>query len=220
VTFTCAAVLFDLDGVLVDSTPSVDRVWRRWAERYGFDPEAVAHKAHGQRSIETIRTFLPHADAEAENRIVEKMEIDDSYDMLALSGAELALAAVPPERCAIVTSGTGPLATVRMNAARLPTPAVMVSANEVTEGKPSPQPYLRAAELLGAPAGRCLVFEDTPAGIDSARAAGMAVIALTTTYPQASLAKADAIIRSLADVRICRNGGQLSVSVVSSELAR
>jgi mannitol-1-/sugar-/sorbitol-6-phosphatase len=219
VIFNCEAVLFDLDGVLVDSTPSVDRVWRRWAERYGFDPVAVAHKAHGQRSIETIRMFLPQADAEAENRVVEQMEIDDSYDMVALAGAEAALLAAQGECCAIVTSGTRPLATVRLNAAKLPIPAVMVSANEVTEGKPSPQPYLRGAELLGVVPERCVVFEDTPAGIESAHAAGMKVIALTTTYPREALAKADVIVRSLAEVRIGRDEERLRVSVVSAETA-
>ncbi len=170
-------------------------------------------KAHGQRSIETIRTFLPHADAEAENQIVEQMEIADSYDMVALPGALAALAAVPPARCAIVTSGTRPLATVRIKAAGLPLPAVMVSANEVTEGKPSPQPFLRGAEMLGVAPAHCLVFEDTPAGVESAHAAGMSVIALTTTYPKDALAKADAILRSLAEVRIGLELAELRVSL-------
>src|SRR5690242_3472466 len=110
------AVLFDLDGVLVDSTDSVRRVWHDWAMRHGFDPEAVIHSAHGRRSIETVRAWAPHLDAEKENAIVERTEIEDTRGLTVIAGAAQLLATLPPERWAVVTSGTRALATSRLKA--------------------------------------------------------------------------------------------------------
>jgi sugar-phosphatase len=195
------AILFDMDGVLIDSAPAVERVWRVWALAHGFDPASVVAQAHGRRSIETIRTVAPAMDAEKENIIVEQMEIQDKGGVTALPGAAELLGRLPDERFAIVTSATHPLAVARLGYAGLPVPRYMITADDVVKGKPSPEPYLKGAALLGFTPPDCLVFEDTPAGIASARASAMQAIALRTTYPPDELHAADAIIASLADVK-------------------
>jgi len=190
-----------MDGVLMDSTPSVERVWRTWAAQHGLDPDRIAPLAHGRRSIETIRAVAPELDAEKENVIVEQMEIDDKDGVMALPGAAELIAHLPPERFAIVTSATRPLAVARLGYAGIPVPRRMITADDVTHGKPSPEPFLKGAALLGFAPEDCLVFEDSPAGIASARSAGMKAIALQTTYPADQLQAANAIIGSLADVK-------------------
>jgi sugar-phosphatase len=201
--FTCQAVLFDLDGVLVDSTPCVTRVWTEWALRHNLDPEHVVHVAHGQKAIETVRKVAPQLDAEREFRIIEKMELDDTDGLRLLPGAKELLSALPPERFTIVTSGTRRLATKRLQTVGLRVPAKMISADEVAHGKPHPEPYLAGAAALGFAANECLVFEDAPWGIGSARAAGAQVVAVATTYPAEELSAASGIIPSLAVVRWC-----------------
>jgi mannitol-1-/sugar-/sorbitol-6-phosphatase len=202
VIFACSALLFDLDGVLVDSTPAVARTWRAWAIQHGLDPEVAIGKAHGRRSIETIRELAPHLNAEQENRKVERIEIEDREGVVALPGAAHLLRILPPDRCAIVTSATRELAMARLGYAGLPAPANLISADDVRDGKPSPEPYLAGAKLLRTAAKDCLVFEDAPAGIASARTAGMQVVALQTTYSAQQLQSADTIIKSLGEVNI------------------
>lgn len=209
--FDCAAVLFDLDGVLVDSTASVGRVWKVWAEQQGLDPETVIRTAHGRRTIETIRICAPHIDAESAVKMLEQMEIDDTLDLAVIPGAHQLLASIPQDRWAVVTSGTRALATSRLRAAGLPSPRVLVSANDVTHGKPHPEPYQAGAEKLGVAPDRCIVFEDTPPGIDAGHAAGMPVVALTTTYSAEKLTAAEAIIQSLTNVRVAVQNGELEL---------
>jgi sugar-phosphatase len=199
--FSAKGILFDMDGVLMDSTPSVERVWRNWAAQHGLDPDRIAPLAHGRRSIETIRAVAPELDAEKENVIVEQMEIDDKDGVTALPGAAELVAHLPPDRFAIVTSATRPLAVARLGYAGIPVPRHTITADDVTHGKPSPEPFLKGAALLGFAPEDCLVFEDSPAGIASARSAGMKAIALQTTYPADQLQAANAIIGSLADVK-------------------
>jgi len=185
-------VLFDLDGVLVDSTPAVARVWASWAREHGFDPEKVVREAHGKPSITTIRELLPHANHEAENREVERREIGDTDGVIPLPGAMELLLAIPREKWAIVTSCTRPLAGVRIKAAGLPKPKYMVTSTDVIRGKPDPEPYLKGAEILGITPADCVVLEDAPAGIRSGKAAGMRVLALRTTASDAELCEAGA----------------------------
>jgi mannitol-1-/sugar-/sorbitol-6-phosphatase len=199
--FSTKAILFDMDGVLMDSTPSVERVWRAWATAHGLDPDSVAGQAHGRRSIETIRALAPELDAAIENVLVEQMEIDDKEGVTALPGAAELLRHLPLDRFAIVTSATRPLATARLGYAGIPVPRHMITADDVIHGKPSPEPFLKGAALLGFSPTDCLVFEDTPAGIASARAAGMQAIALQTTYSAHQLQAANVIIRTLADAK-------------------
>ena len=196
-TFTCAAILFDLDGVLVDSTPCVTRVWSAWAREHGLDPEYVVHVAHGRPTIATVREVAPHLDAQGETDRIEQREIDDTDGLRVLPGAKEMLAELPQERYTIVTSGTRRLATRRLQAAGLPVPATMITADDITNGKPDPEPYLAGALALGWEPNTCLVFEDAPSGIRAAKSAGMVAIGVSTTYRPEELMEADAIIASL-----------------------
>ncbi len=178
--FSCEAILFDLDGVLVDSTPCVTRVWSNWARQHGLDPEYVVHVAHGQRTIETVRIVAPSLDAQGETNRIEQMELDDTDGLRVLPGAAELLGKIPPERYTIVTSGTRRLATKRLQVAGLPVPAKMITADDVTRGKPDPEPYLAGARALGFDPSLCLVFEDAPSGIQAAKNAGTTAIAVLT----------------------------------------
>jgi len=190
IQITCNAVLFDLDGVLIDSTPAVSRVWARWAREHGFEPEEVVRRAHGRPSITTIRELLPQGDHERENRIVERAEIEDLEGIVALPGAVDLLRSIPGERWTIVTSGTRALAEVRLRTAGLRIPPRMVTASEITHGKPHPEPYLKGAAMLGFPAESCVVVEDAPAGIQSGKMAGARVVAVRTTAAEEELQQA------------------------------
>lgn len=200
----CAALLFDLDGVLINSTPAVSRVWRRWAVEHGFDSEEVVARAHGRPSIATIRDYLPDADHLAENRKVERAEIEDLDGVLPLPGALDLLASLPEDRWTIVTSCTRPLAEVRIKAAGLPLPKTMITSNDIVNGKPHPEPYLKGAAALGFAATECIVFEDVPAGIRAGKAAGARVIAFTTTVqePELRAAGPDWVTRGCANLHV------------------
>lgn len=211
----CTALLFDLDGVLINSTPAVARVWRQWAIEHGFNPEEVIPRAHGRPSLASVREFLPNSDHEAENREVERREIADVEGIVPLPGALDLLASLPLDRWTIVTSSTRRLAEVRMKAAGLPVPDRFVSASDITHGKPHPEPYLMGAAALGFPATECLVFEDVPAGVRAGKAAGAKVVAFTTTVQEFELkeAGADWVLRSCADVRLLGHDGELSLGL-------
>jgi len=199
----CRGVLFDLDGVLVDSTPAVARVWAWWARQHGFDdPDEVIRQANGKPSIATIRELLPHADHDAENREVERREIEDTDGVIPLPGTLELLQAIPREKWAIVTSCTRRLAEVRIAAAGLPKPKHMVTSTDITNGKPHPEPYLKGAQFLGAIGAECVVIEEAPAGIRAGKAAGARVIALRTTASDAELreAGADWIVNDCAEL--------------------
>jgi sugar-phosphatase len=201
-SFTCEAILFDLDGVLVDSTPCVARVWSEWARERHLDPDYVVHVAHGQRTIETVRKVAPHLDAQRETEEIERREIGDTNGLRVLPGAKELLTALPADRFAIVTSCTRRLASKRLRAAGLPVPPAMITADDVTRGKPNPEPYLAGATALGRNPQKCLVFEDAPSGIAAANAAGMVAIALTTTFPAKDLSQADCIVGTLANLKV------------------
>jgi mannitol-1-/sugar-/sorbitol-6-phosphatase len=200
----CAALLFDMDGVLINSTPAVARVWSHWAVERGFDPVEVVGRAHGRPSLTTVREYLPHADHELENREVERREIEDVEGVLQLPGVSELLAGLPEDRWTIVTSCTRRLAEVRIRAAGLPLPPKMVTSNDITHGKPHPDPYLKGASILGFPAEDCIVVEDAPAGVRSGKAAGARVIGLKTTVQEAELreAGADWVLNNCAEIRL------------------
>lgn len=210
-----AALLFDLDGVLIDSTPAVARVWRRWALERGFDPEEVVGRAHGRPSLTTVREYLPDSDHEAENREVERREIEDLAGVVPLPGTLELLTGLPVDRWAIVTSCTRPLAEVRIKAARLPLPGKMITSTDITHGKPHPEPFLKGAAVLGFPAAQCVVFEDVPAGVRSGKAAGARVIAFTSTFQESGLreAGADWILRNCTDIHVIEEDGGLILNV-------
>jgi mannitol-1-/sugar-/sorbitol-6-phosphatase len=212
----CSALLFDMDGVLIDSTPAVARVWRRWAIEHGFNPVEVVARAHGRPSLTTVREYLPNADHEAENRGVERREIEDLEGVVPLPGALELLGALPPDRWTIVTSCTRALAEVRIKAAGLPSPRLLITSSDITYGKPHPEPYLKAAAILGFPAGECVVVEDVPAGIRSGKAAGARVIAFLTTVAAArelEIAGADYILRDCADIHLLSSTPRLTLEL-------
>ena len=211
--FSTKAILFDMDGVLLYSAPAVERVWRAWAAAHRLDPAHVVEQAHGRRSIETIRAVAPELDAEKENIVVEQMEIEDKDGVTALPGAAELFSILPADRFTIVTSATRPLALARLGYAGLPIPTHIITADDVVHGKPSPEPYQKGAALLGFAANDCLVFEDTPAGIAAARAAGAQAIALHTTYPISALQTADAIVASLASVKADFRAGTIVLDI-------
>lgn len=200
----CRGVLFDMDGVLVDSTAAVARVWSVWARKHGLDTDRVVKTAHGRPSISTIRELLPESDHEAEDCEVERLEIDDVEGIVALPGAMELLHGIPANRYAIVTSATRALAEVRLRAAGLAVPANLVTARDVSRGKPNPDPYLMGAKILGFSPAECLVIEDAPSGVRAGKEAGARVVALCTTATEVELREggADWIVNDCADLSI------------------
>ncbi len=212
----CSAVLFDMDGVLVDSTPAVARVWNGWAREHGFEPEAVVKIAHGRPSISTIRELLPHADHHAEDREVERREIEDVEGVVALPGAAEILQALPANRYTIVTSATRTLAEVRLRAAGLPIPSHFVTATNVKRGKPNPDPYLMGARMVGVKPDGCVVIEDAPSGVRAGKTAGARVIAVRTTAHDEELlaAGADWIVDDLSTIFAELNTGNDGIALL------
>ena len=206
-----AAVLFDCDGVLVDSTASVERAWRRWAAGHGLDADAIVSAAHGRRTEDTLRELGVRGDLAAEAEALERAEIADASGVSAFPQAAAVLPKLPPGSWAVVTSGTRSLARSRLAAAGLPLPAVLVTADDVAAGKPDPEGYLEAARRLGRPPADCLVLEDAPAGVQAALAAGMRVVGLPTTHRAEELAAAT-LVASWEELVLSAAAGRVVLS--------
>ncbi|HMC56353.1 MAG TPA: HAD-IA family hydrolase [Gemmatimonadaceae bacterium] len=217
-TFDCEAILFDLDGVLVDSRECVENAWREWAQSHGLDPAAVLSEAHGHRTADTIRIVAPHLDAHAEAKLLEAAESTHTRGLREIPGVCDLIARLPEERWAVFTSGTHPVAELRLRFARIPFPSVFICAEDVRRGKPDPEGYRTAAERLGFAAADCVVFEDAPTGIAAARAAGASAVGVATTYDPAELHRAHAVVRRLADVTVATRDGRLHITVPDSAL--
>jgi mannitol-1-/sugar-/sorbitol-6-phosphatase len=213
--FFPSAILFDLDGVLVDSTQAVEREWRAWAKKKGVDGDAIMAISHGVRTVEVIRLVAPQLDAEAEAWEIENDEAKDLEGVNAMPGALELVRSIPEGRWGVVTSGSRLLASTRLPFCGLPVPEVLVTSDDVTRGKPDPEPYLKGAARLGFSPEECLVIEDAPAGIHAAHAAGMTVIGLASTYKADKLVEANAIIRSFRELSVQMSDGRLLVSVDS-----
>lgn len=197
---TFEAVIFDLDGTLIDSTPAVIRSWTIWAEEHGVSAEQLTGH-HGVPAAGIVSSVLPdHLHATALARITE-LEMADVDGIGLLPGAVEALADLAEAKNAIATSCTRDLATARIAAAQLTPPTVIVTADDITRGKPAPDPFLEAARRLDADPGRCLVVEDAPAGLQAAIAAGCRTLAVISTNQPEALRAADAIVPSLAEVK-------------------
>ncbi len=207
----CTALLFDLDGVLVDSRAVVERVWRTWAEERGLDAEPFLRVAHGRRIRETLRAVDPALATEREIRTLDAAEAAAVDAMSAIAGARELVTGLAPDSWGIVTSGGRALARRRLDLAGIPHPSVFVTGEDVTRGKPEPEGYLLAARRLGYDAASCVVFEDAPPGVAAARAAGARVVALTTTHGADELSGAERTITDFTAVRVSRNGDDLIV---------
>jgi mannitol-1-/sugar-/sorbitol-6-phosphatase len=193
------AVIFDMDGTLIDSTPAVVRAWAAWASEYGLPPIDL-RMHHGTPSASVVRAVMPEHLHEAGMRRITELEIADLHDVVVLPGTVEALTSLASAKNAIATSCTVPLAKARIAAAQLVPPSVLVTADDVVHGKPHPEPFLEAARRLGVDPRRCLVVEDAPQGLEAARAAGCFTLAVLTTTPREAL-DADAIVNDLSDVR-------------------
>jgi mannitol-1-/sugar-/sorbitol-6-phosphatase len=195
-------ILFDIDGTLVDSTTAVERSWRTWAREYHVDADEVLRVCHGRRTEDVVPQFVsPQQRAAAVARELA-LELADLDGVVALPGSRQVLNAIPRGRWAAVTSGERSLMTARLAASGLPVPQTLISAEDVSTGKPSPEGYLKAAAALGFQAQHCLVVEDSPAGINAGRAAGARVLAVTTSHDPAELAGADVIVTDLSCVSV------------------
>lgn len=202
----CDAILFDLDGVLIDSTTCITRHWQVWGEKHHLDLEKIMSVAHGRPTLETMRLVAPHLPVEAEARRFAEAEALDNNGVLKIEGAARLLKALPPDAWAIVTSGTRNVAAARLTYTGLPIPTTFITADDVSRGKPSPEPYLLAAQELGLTPNQCLVIEDSPAGIEAAHSAGMRAIAVTSTHAHAELVQAEAIAEQLTKIQVEGNG--------------
>lgn len=207
---TCRGFLFDMDGVLVNSHAVVDRTWRRWAVRHNMDPDAIIAVAHGRRTGDTLRDIAPHLDIAAEVQWLDEAERQDMDGIVAMPGAAATLTHLPGVAWAIVTSCGDALARARLAAAGLPIPRVLIASERIERGKPFPDGYLAGARALHQAPTDCIVFEDTPPGIDAGLAAGAQVVGLATTYDAARLTAATRVVRDLSEVHIGRTGAGAS----------
>ncbi|WP_103020766.1 HAD family hydrolase [Salinibacter altiplanensis] len=208
---SCDAILFDLDGVLVDSEAVVQGRWRRWAEDRDIPFEEVEAVHTGRPAIEVIEEVAPHLDPETEVERLGTEMATDTEELSAFDGAQALLRRLPEDQWAIATSGRHSTATSRLAQVGLPEPKVLVTADDVDRGKPDPEPYRRAAEQLGLDPGRCVVLEDAPAGVEAARRAGASVLGVATAMPPAALEAATAVVPQLNAVAVHSEGEELRV---------
>lgn len=209
------AVIFDMDGTLVDSTPAVERSWRAWAEHYGLTEDDFVD-THGMPSASIVARLIPQALQEEAARLIDELEVNDVADVVPLPGAVEALAAIPEARRAIATSCHRPLMDARLRASGVGHPAVTVTINDVERGKPNPDPFLRAAQLLGKHPADCLVVEDAVSGLTGAKAAGCATLAVITTTAEERLASSglvDGLVPLLDAVRFVPEAGGVRIEL-------
>jgi len=198
----CSGFLFDLDGVLVDSRAVVERTCRRWALRHQLDPEQVLRIAHGRRTRDTVKAAAPHLETDREVAWLDAAELADVAGLSAVPGTRQFLDALPANSWAVVTSCGRALAELRLTSVGLPIPPILVTSEDVSQGKPAPDGYRLAAKRLGLDPAACIVFEDAPAGIAAARGAGARVIALTTMLAAPDIVGADATIPDFTAIHV------------------
>jgi len=206
--FDCDAILFDLDGVLVDSRHCIERIWQSWASQHHINIDKVLHYAHGRRTLETIRLVATHLDAETEAAELSAIEAQATDGLIKIPGALELLQSIPPGAWGIATSVSHATASTRLAFGGLPVPDVLISAEDVVSGKPDPEPYLFAAMMLGVKPASCVVIEDAPAGIQAGRAAGMHVVGvLSSSFTADELRQAHVVVRKLSDIEVLQAQG-------------
>lgn len=211
VSIRCKGILFDMDGILISSLGSVERSWTKWALLRGIDPVQSLWIAHGRRAIDTLAELRPDLDAEAELKVIEDLEIADNEGLTVLPGVLGLLRALPRDRWTVVTSATERLARARLAAAGVPVPELLVTANQVTRGKPHPEPFQAGAALLRLAPEECVVFEDSTAGAKAGRAAGCTVVATTFSHPVETLDAAHYLVNDLTGLEVRRDGDGLTL---------
>jgi sugar-phosphatase len=213
-TLNCDAVLFDMDGTLVDSTEVVERQWAQWASRHRIDLATILAVCHGRPTIDTLRMVAPHLASAEEAAGIDAAEALDIDGLRPVRGAPELIASLPRGRWAIVTSADRKLAVSRLRAVGLEIPGVLVTVEDIARGKPDPAAYLGAAQRLGADPRRAVVLEDTPVGIQAGRAAGATVIGVTTTYR--TLDDCHLCVADLSAIRAAENNGTILLRITAS----
>lgn len=206
----CRAILFDLDGVLVDSAACVRKVCTDWAIARRLDPAWVIQVGQGRRVQDTIRAVAPHLDVDEEAAELIEIESRTTEGLKPVEGAQALIASLPPGTWAVVTSGARAVAMLRLRHVGLPIPPALITADDVEQGKPHPEGYLAAAHALGEEPQSCVVVEDAPPGIEAACSAGMRSIGIAGTFPPSALAKATIVMPALRALRVAEVGGARS----------
>ncbi|MEU8900204.1 HAD-IA family hydrolase [Nocardia sp. NPDC048505] len=206
----CAAVCFDLDGVLVDSTAQIDHVITRWAAAQGIDLSGLHAAARSMTDREFVAEVAPHLDSTKEAAAIQRLEVESAAGTRPLPGALRAYHGVPAAARAIVTSGARPVVLARLAAAGIPAPTTLVTAEDVTHGKPHPQPYLDAVSRLGQPAGSCIALEDSHNGARAAKLAGLTVVGVGTHDPGLAAAS-DHLVADLSELAVTIGAGPAAV---------
>ena len=215
ITLNCRAILFDLDGTLIESTFYIEKLWQNWGIQHGITPQRMTDVMHGRRAVEIVSIVAPHLAIQDEVYALETKEISGMEGMRAYPGAREILSALPPKQWAIATSGSMRVASARVNYARLPTPDVFITADQVAAGKPAPDAFLLAARRLHVSPSDCVVFEDTPAGIQAAKAGGMKAIGIASTHTKEALKLADVVVQHLADIKVYMTGNDINIQFSS-----
>ena len=214
--FVCRAVLFDMDGVLVDSTPCIERHWSDWAKLHGKDLAEITKVAHGRKTIETLKIIAPELDIAAEAAALSLLGETDLNGVSVIPGANDLLASLPEDQWAIVTSSPRAVALARLTHCRLPIPKTLITADDIQRGKPAPDCFLTGASALHCPPENCVVIEDAPSGIDAAIAAGMQVIAVVSTHTQAQLQAANAVVNCIPDIQARQCDGEIELRAIDN----
>jgi sugar-phosphatase len=204
----CDGIIFDLDGVLVDSSFVIRKHWWNWAKKHGIDPEESLHATLGLTTADGIRLIAPDLDAEMEAKEIDDAEAKDTEGVVAYGGVTELIETIPTGWWGVATSGTKDTAMARIGAAGLKVPDVLISADDVVRGKPEPEPYLLAAEKMGLQPDRCLVVEDSSGGIRAGLAAGMRVIGVASTHTSDELEMADTIVKTIKEINVSVNQGE------------
>lgn len=210
-TLNCQAILFDLDGTLVESVSFIERLWQDWGVQHGVTPQRMSEVMHGRPAVEIINIVAPHLSIRDEVYALETDEISRMEGMRTYTGARELLGSLPPRQWAIVTSGSLRVASARLDYAKLPKPEVFITADDVKAGKPAPDAYLLAAKRLGIKPLDCVVVEDAPAGVRAGKAAGMRVIGIASSHSKEELSQADVVVQQLQDIHVRVTGSQLNI---------
>jgi len=212
-TLNCQAVLFDLDGTLVESTFFIERLWQDWGVQHGITRQRMSEVMHGRPATEIINIVAPHLSIKDEVYALEADEISRMDGMKTYAGVNELLSSLPPKQWAIVTSGSLRVASARLDYAKLPRPDIFITADDIRAGKPAPDAYILAAQRLHVSPADCVVVEDAPAGVQAGKSAGMKVIGIASSHSKEELKRADVVVQQLADIQLQVTGNQIRLQI-------